>query len=105
MGNDCYHVPAPKTEGAHVYAHSRKDGKEGYCYLVINNSLTEETTVSVPEATVYTLTGNGNMRNKVMYLNGKPLTLGEGNALPCLSGEKASGEIKLPAGSCSFIVV
>ena len=28
------------SEGAHVFAHSRKDGKEGYAYLVINNSTT-----------------------------------------------------------------
>ena len=107
MGNECYKVEgAPQTEGAHVYAHSRKDGKDGYCYLVINNSLTEETTLSIPDATVYTLTGNGNMRSKVMCLNGRVLTLGENNALPCLDGESVSaGEIKLPAGSCSFIVL
>ena len=107
MGNTCYHVEAPQTEGAHVYAHSRKDGKDGYCYLVINNSLTDETTVNLPkDAKLYTLTGNGNMRNKVMYLNARPLTLGENNALPCLDGESVpAGEIKLPAGSCSFIVI
>ncbi|MBQ5756057.1 MAG: hypothetical protein IIV88_02240, partial [Erysipelotrichaceae bacterium] len=58
------------AEGKHVYAHSRKDGKPGYCYLIINNSLTDEMTISLPkDATVYTLDGNGNMRNKVMYLN------------------------------------
>ena len=106
MGNTCYRVDAPQSEGAHVYAHSRKDGKDGYCYLVINNSLTEETTLAIPDATVYSLSGNGNMRSKVMYLNGKPLTLGENNSLPSLEGEQTkAGEIKLPAGSCTFIVV
>jgi hypothetical protein len=46
------------------------------------------------------------MRSKVIYLNGKPLTLGEGNALPCLDGENvAGGEYKIPAGACAFIVV
>ncbi len=107
MGNVCYKAENPGKEGAHVYAHSRKDGKDGYCYLVINNSLTEETTISVPkDATLYTLSGNGNMRSKVMYLNGKPLTLGENNALPCLCGENIkAGKYKLPKGSCSFIVI
>ena len=107
MGDVCYKADNPGKEGAHVYCHSRKDGKDGYCYLVINNSLTEETTVSLPkDATVYTLSGRGNMRNKVMYLGDRALTLGEGNALPCLDGENVSaGEHKLPAGSCSFIVI
>ncbi len=102
MGDKCY-----KAEGNHVYAHSRKDGKDGYCYLVINNSLTEEMTVSLPkEAEVYTLSGNGNIRSKVMYLNGKPLTLDENNKLPDLDGAVLSeGEHKLPCASCRFIVI
>ena len=62
MGNTCYAVEAPQTEGAHVYAHSRKDGKDGYCYLVINNSLTEETTVSLSsDAELYSLGGESGM--------------------------------------------
>ena len=107
MGNECYRAEAPQTEGAHLYVHSRKDGKDGYCYLLVNNSLTEDTTISVDsDAELYILSGNGNMRSKVMYLNGKPLSLGEGNALPCLDGEKvAAGEYKIPAGACAFVVV
>ena len=107
MGNTCYAVEAPQTEGAHVYAHSRKDGKDGYCYLVINNSLTEETTVSLSsDAELYILGGESGMRSKVMSLNGRALTLGENNALPYLEGDKVSaGEYKIPAGSCAFIFV
>lgn len=33
------------TEGAHIYCHSRKDGKNGYVYLVVNNSWTDTTAV------------------------------------------------------------
>ena len=107
MGDTRLAAENPAKEGAHVYAHSRKDGKDGVCYLVVNNSLTEETTVSLPkDATLYVLTGESGMRSKVMSLNGKPLTLGEGNALPCLCGKDVpAGEYKLPAGSCSFIVI
>ena len=107
MGDVCYMTDVKQEEGAHVYAHSRKDGKEGYCYLVINNSLTDETVVSLPkDATVYTLNGNGNIRSKVMYLNGKPLVLNEDNSCPALEGEQVSkGEYVIPAGSCSFIVI
>ena len=106
MGETVYACDNPNVEGAHLYCHSRKDGKEGYVYLLINNSLTDATTVELPsEATLYELSGNGNMRNKVMHLNGRSLALGENNELPCLCGEKISGTISIAPGSCAFIVI
>jgi hypothetical protein len=54
---------------------------------------------------LYELSGNGNMRNKVMYLNGKPLALDDNNELPCLCGEKVEGTVSLAPGSCAFIVI
>ena len=107
MGTTVYDSGIPIAEGAHVYCHSRKDGKDGVVYLIINNSLTETTTVELPrEAERYTLCGNGNMRSAVMYLNGRPLTLGEKDELPCLGGERQNaGEVKLAPGSCTFFVM
>ena len=106
MGDVVYSCDNPNVEGAHIYCHSRKDGEEGYTYLVINNSLTDETTVELPsDATLYELSGNGNMRSKVMYLNGRPLTLGENNELPCLGGKQVSGTVAIAPGSCAFIVI
>jgi hypothetical protein len=106
MGNTCYRAEAPQTEGAHVYAHSRKDGKDGYCYLVINNSLTDTTKVELPkEALRYTLCGNGNVRNTSIYLNGKELTLGANDELPAMDGEAVSGTIELAPGTCTFLVM
>ena len=106
MGDTVYACGNPNTEGAHVYCHSRKDGQEGFTYLVINNSLTDTTTVELPKsAKLYELSGNGNMRNKVMYLNGNPLTLGENKELPCLYGKDVEGTISIAPGSCAFIVL
>ena len=106
MGSSVYATGEEIREGAHVYCHSRKDGKDGYVYLIINNSA-EETSVQLPrEATLYELNGDGKLRSRVMTLNGKPLTLGENDKLPELTGKTvAEGEIKLKAGSCAFIVV
>ena len=106
MGNTVYACDNPGKEGAHVYCHSRKDGETGYSYLIINNSLTDCTTVELPQkATLYELSGNGNMRNKVMHLNSRPLRLGENNELPCLCGKEVEGTISIAPGSCAFIVI
>ena len=106
MGNVAYSSGEEIREGAHVYVHSRKDGQEGYCYLVINNSA-EPTTVELPkEAEVYLLSGEGKLRSRKMCLNGKALELGEGDALPCLCGEKhAAGAFEMPAQTIAFFVI
>ena len=106
MGTTVYDAEEPIREGAHVYCHSRKDGKEGCVYLVINNSLTEPTTVELPgEAVCYTLAGRDGMRSTVATLNGRELVLGEGDTLPDLSGETVSGKVELAPGSCTFLVL
>ncbi len=106
MGKTVYASGEKTREGAHVYAHSRKDGKDGYVYLVINNSWTEATTVELPkEAEAYILTGNGKIRSRTMCLNGKELVLGENDALPELNGVTVSGKVELPAAACAFFVL
>ena len=44
MGTTVYNSKIDIQEGAHVFCHSRKDGKDGCVYLVINNSLENATT-------------------------------------------------------------
>ena len=107
MGDTVYASGEPIREGAHVFAHSRKDGKEGIAYLVINNSWTESTTVELPkEAVRYVLNGNGNMRSPIMYLNGKALTLGENDELPVMEGETVEpGTVEIAPGECVFFVL
>ena len=107
MGQTVYASGETIREGAHVYVHSRKDGKNGYAYLIINNSWTEETTVTLPGAAeVYALTGNGTMRSRTMLLNGRELVLGENDALPCLCGEPVEGgTITVAPGGCTFVLV
>ena len=106
MGQTCYETGITNEEGAHVYCHSRKDGKEGCAYLVINNSWTETTTVQLPKAAeVYALTGNGGMRSRTMLLNGKELTLGENDELPALTGVTTENTVEIVPGGCTFIIL
>ena len=106
MGHTVYNSGIDIQEGAHVYCHSRKDGKDGCVYLVVNNSLTDVTTVELPKAAVkYTLAGKDGLRSTVMTLNGRDLVLNEGDELPCLCGEEVSGTIELAPATCTFIVL
>ena len=107
MGNTVYATGEQVRPGAHVYAHSRKDGKPGYAYLVINTSWTEPTTVELPkDAQVYALTGNGGMRSRTMLLNGQELVLGENDEIPAMNGAAVSaGTLEVAPGSCTFIVL
>lgn len=107
MGSTVYKSEEPIREGAHVYVHSRKDGKEGYVYLIINNSLTETTTVELPsDAMRYTLTGKVHMRSTTMCLNGEELLLDENGVLPRFTGIlQPAGKTELLPGSCTFFVL
>lgn len=105
MGSTVYDA-GPTSEGAHIYAHSRKDGKEGMAYLVINNSLTDVTTVAIPKAAeVYTLSAD-NLRSPVMKLNGRDLALGENDSLPAMEAVIApAGSLELAPATCTFIAL
>ncbi len=106
MGTKVYDSASLSGDSLHVYCHSRRDGKEGAAYLVINNSLTDGVEVTLPAlADVYTLSGGNSVRSTVMHLNGKPLTLSGVAELPELLPIRASGKIELAPGSCSFIVI
>ena len=105
MGTEVYECNEEIREGAHVFCHSRKDGKEGYAYLIINNS-DEVTTVELPkEAEVYALTGNGKFRSRTMLLNGIELVLDEKDNVTEFVGEKVAGTVEVAPSGCTFIVL
>ena len=106
MGKTVYASGEAVREGVHLFAHSRADGKEGYAYLLVNNSHTDATTLELPkEATVYMLEGKTGLRSRIMTLNGRDLVLGENDELPCLCGKSVSGKLEIPATACAFVVV
>ena len=105
MGNEVFESEIAVEEGAHVYAHSRKDGLDGKAYLVINNSKENETEIILPkEANLYLLTADF-IRCETMKLNGRDLVLGENDELPDLSPVKAEGKVILPPATIAFIIL
>lgn len=104
MGTTVYDCGNPDVEGAHIYCHSRRDGREGVVYLVINNSLTDTTTVHLPkQAEQYTLCAE-TLRSTTMTINGIPLT--DPELLQDLPKRtQTEGNIELAPGSCTFFVL
>lgn len=107
MGTTVFDCKNPDTEGAHIYCHSRRDGKEGFVYLVINNSLTETTAVELPkDAEIYSLSGKPSIRSSVMYLNGEKLGMSNISDIPGIRPvKKAAGRLELAPATCTFIVI
>lgn len=106
MGTTVYDCENPAMEGAHIYCHSRKDQQPGMVYLIINNSLSEETTVEIPQtAERYTLSAE-TIRSTVMQLNGKNLIVSDSAILidfvPVI---QEPGLITMSPGSCTFLVL
>ena len=89
-----------------MYAHSRKDGKDGFVYIIINNSKTTSTVVDVPtNATKYVLSAT-HIRSSELLLNGRPLTIENEYDLPNLEGEvQQAGELELPPETVTFLVI
>ncbi|MBR3841438.1 MAG: hypothetical protein IKM20_09900 [Erysipelotrichales bacterium] len=105
MGTTVYDSGIKTEEGAHVYCHSRKDGKEGRVFLVINNSTTDVTTVELPkEAETYVLSADS-LRAPVIKLNGNDLVLGENDELPALTPVTKSGSVELQPATIAFFVL
>ena len=105
MGTTVFDTKEEIREGAHVFAHSRKDGQDGVAYLIINNSETETTTVELPKAAeVYKLHAD-TLRATVMKLNSRELVLGENNELPDLSPDTVEGTLTLEPATLAFIVM
>ena len=103
-GTTVYATGEPIREGAHIYAHSRRDGRPGVCYILINNSKTEDTLVEAPAGLRYTLDAPA-LRSQEIRLNGTPLKAGaEDGSLPELAGCPAAGTLTLKPCTITFLV-
>jgi len=106
MGSTVYDCSDLCKHGEHIYCHSRRDGKPGYAFLMINNSLTETMDIELPaEADVYVLSAE-TIRSSVMQLNGQDLVLDSNSELPEMKPMKlAQGSTTLAPGNCMFALV
>lgn len=108
MGPQVYDPGIPIREGAHIFVQSAKKDPKKQCWLIINNSETEETLVELPsDGEIYTLAGkDGNKRAGIMTLNKRDLVLAGDGGMPDLSGERIrAGVTALAPMTCTFLIV
>lgn len=106
MGTTVFNPNIESSLGCHVFAHSRRDGKDGIAYLIINNSKTDSTYVNIPKDGVLYLLSADNLRNQVMKLNGRDLVLNDDNSLPNLGGDEIKqGKLELKPETIAFIIL
>lgn len=105
VGTKVYDSGEKIREGFHCYAHSRRDGKEGFVYVMINTSRTENTRVELScSGQRYTLSAE-NIRSGQILLNGKPLEIRGTAGLPPFEGEDVTASaIELAPATVTFFV-
>ncbi|MGL5692891.1 MAG: hypothetical protein ACRCXA_02350, partial [Peptostreptococcaceae bacterium] len=106
VGTLVYDTHEVIREGAHIYAQSRKDGKEGYVYIIVNNSKTDNTYIEISsKAERYTLSAP-HLRSQDVLLNGELLELRGECALPPLNPIiETEGTINIDPATVTFLVV
>ncbi len=105
MGTTVLDAGAPPVPSLHLYAHCLRGQPGGVALLAINTDREAAQTVEFATAADrYTMTA-AKLADGVIQLNGSPLELGAGDALPELKGSQASsGQLMLGAASITFLI-
>jgi heparanase 1 len=106
MGTNVLDSGVPIAAGLHVYAHCLRGVPSGVALLVINTDRNNARTLNVPAAAMrYTLRSN-ELQGTRVELNGKVLALGQGDALPALTGSPApAGELQFAPTTITFLAL
>jgi hypothetical protein len=108
MGAEVLDPGVPAQQGLHVYAHCLRGAPRGVAMLVINTDQNAQRTLSLGQkGERYTLTsGPGGLQSKAAQVNGQPLALGAGDALPAFAGVPApAGNTVFPPASITFLAL
>jgi glycosyl hydrolase family 79 len=110
MGATVLASGVPIAAGLHVYAHCLRGAPGGVAVLVINTARATPHTLTLANASQrYTLeaaTSQAGLQDASVRLNGRILALGEGDALPDITGVAvASGAVTFAPASITFLAV
>lgn len=106
MGTTVLDAGVENGPGLHVYAQCLRGRPGGVAMLIINTDRHNNRSLSVPVAGErYTLTA-ANLTDKSVLLNGAPLQLGAGDALPAMTGQQVkAGKLVFAPTSITFLAI
>lgn len=106
VGTTVYDSGEKIREGAHIYAHSRKDGEDGYTYICMNNSKINSLELELPKSAELYLLGAKKLRAREIQINGvTPFITEKGDIREIFPDKIEKGIWKLPPKSIAFLVV
>ena len=105
MGTTVYDAGAGVAESLHVSAHSRRDGKEGVVYMILNNSLTDTVSAELPQAAERYALSAAELRSKEIMLNDKVMNYIDGKVPELIPIAETAGTIELPPATVTFLVM
>ncbi len=106
MGSTVLDPHLSARENVYGYAHCLQGHPGGVALLLINTDQQRTYELNVPkDSERYTLTAK-HLEDKTVLLNGKPLALGNDDALPQLAGERLhAGKLVLAPKSITFLTL
>jgi len=106
MGTTVLDSGVPIEIGLHVYAHCQRGSAGGVTLLAINNDRNHARTLTLPDASDrYTLDAVA-LQDEAVRMNGRTLSLENGNRLPRLTGVKmAAGPMTLAPATITFLTI
>ena len=106
MGKRVLDLGMTNRLGLHVYAHCLRGTPGGVAMLVINNDRQTPSTVALPLPCARFTLATSDPTHRSITLNGMPLQLGAGDALPVMNGEQvAAGELSFAPATITFLAI
>ncbi|MGE2835250.1 hypothetical protein [Mycobacterium sp. SMC-4] len=106
MGPTVLDTGVPIEQGRHVYAHCQPGTPGGVTLLAINNDRTNPRTLDLPVAGERFALASDPLESRTVNLNGQPLALGPGDALPTMAGSPVdAGALTLEPATITFVTI
>lgn len=106
MGTTVLESGVPIQQGLHVYAHCLRGVPGGVALLVVQNDPARARTLAIPVASERYVLSARDLDARSVELNGSPLALGAGDALPAIEGARTdAGEIELAPATITFFAM
>ncbi|WP_127751932.1 hypothetical protein [Devosia sp. 1566] len=106
MGTTVLDTGFTNRPGLHVYAHNLRRAAGGVALLVLNTDRAASRSLAIPVAAQRFTLAATSVTDTSVTLNGTPLELGAGDALPAMAGQQVgAGELAFVPATITFLAI